>query len=124
MEENMLNDLRRWGLFGSGVAELTRSRAERMVKDMVKAGEVKRKQASDLVKELVDASRENRKELIRLLRSEVQNQIESLGVATKRDFERIERRVKRLEDNMPARARKSTKKTTRKKSTAKTTTTQ
>jgi polyhydroxyalkanoate synthesis regulator phasin len=124
MEEEMLDELRRWALFGSGIAELTRSKAESIVKDMVKAGEVKRKQAAGLVKELLEASRENRKELMKLLRSEIQNQIATVGVATKKDFERMERRVKRLEDNLPARSRKkSTKKTTRKKTTAKKTTT-
>jgi polyhydroxyalkanoate synthesis regulator phasin len=115
----MLEDMRRWALFGSGVAELTRNRAEQIVKDLVQAGDVKRKQASGLVKELLDASRDNRKELMRLLRAEVQSQIEGLGVATKRDLERLERRVKRLEDNLPASRRKSSKKTTSKKSTSK-----
>jgi polyhydroxyalkanoate synthesis regulator phasin len=111
----MLDDMRRWALFGSGVAELTRNRAEQIVKDLVQAGDVKRKQASGLVKELLDASRDNRKELMRLLRAEVQSQIEGLGVATKRDLERLERRVKRLEDNLPASRKKSSKKTTKAK---------
>lgn len=110
----MLDDLRRWALFGSGVAELTRSRADQIVKDLVAAGDLRRKQASDLVKELLDVSRENRQELIRLLRAEVQGQIEGLGVATKRDFERLERRIKRLEDNVQAGRSKTTRKTTRK----------
>ncbi|MGH2787952.1 MAG: phasin family protein [Actinomycetota bacterium] len=111
----MLDDLRRWALFGSGVAELTKSRAEQIVKELVSAGDVRRKQASGLVKELLEASRDNRKELIRLLRSEVQTQIEAVGLATKRDMERLDRRVKRLEDNMKA----TRKKTTRTKSSAK-----
>src|SRR5687767_12241576 len=42
----MLDELRRVALFSSGVAELTRHQAERIVKDFVKSGEVRRQQAS------------------------------------------------------------------------------
>jgi polyhydroxyalkanoate synthesis regulator phasin len=93
----MREELRRMVLFSSGVAELTRNRAEEIVKDFVKAGDVRRKQASSMVTTLMETSRANRRELIRLVRSEIRAQIEGLGVATKRDVERLERRVTRLE---------------------------
>jgi polyhydroxyalkanoate synthesis regulator phasin len=121
----MIDEVRRMALVGSGIADLTKSRAEQIVKDLVKAGEIKRKQASGAVKELLEMSKENRKQLMQLLRSEVQNQIEGLGLATKRDVERLERRVARLEDRTkesrgaPAR-KKTSKKTTAKKPTRKT----
>jgi cell division protein FtsB len=66
-------------LFGSGVAELTRHRAEQLARD------------------LVERSKQNRDELLKLIRGEIQNQIQALGVATTRDLERLERRVTRLE---------------------------
>lgn len=94
----MLDELRRMALFGSGVAELTRHRAEQIARELVKAGDVRRKEASSVVKDLVERSKQNRRELIRLVRSEIQNQIAGLGVATKRDVERLERRVARLEE--------------------------
>ena len=123
----MYDELRRVALFTSGVAELTRHQAERIVKDFVKSGDVRRKQASGAVKELMQTSKAARKELARLVRSEIQNQIESLGLATQRDLERLERRVARVEgDRKKTSARKTTssgKKTTaRKSSTAKKTT--
>ena len=93
----MLDELRRVALFSSGVAELTRHQAEQIIKDLVKSGDVRRQQASTAARELVDRSRQNRKELLRFVRSEIQNQIESLGLATKRDLERMERRIARLE---------------------------
>jgi polyhydroxyalkanoate synthesis regulator phasin len=98
------DDLRRMALFSSGVAELTRHRAEQLARD------------------LLERSKENRSELMRLVRNEIQNQIASLGVATKRDVERLERRVARLEAQAKAKApaRKATaKKTTAKKTPAK-----
>ena len=116
----MKDELRRWALMGSGIAELTRNRAEVIVKDMVAAGEVKRKQASKVARDLMEASRANREEFIKIVRSEIKGQIENLGVATKRDVERLERRVSRLESTARPPAKKTTarRSTTRKKSTA------
>ena len=75
----MRDDLRRMATLGSGVAELTRNKAE------------------ELAKELIARSNKNRNELVRMIRAEISNQLTSLGVATKRDVERLERRVARLE---------------------------
>jgi polyhydroxyalkanoate synthesis regulator phasin len=118
----MRDELRRMALFGSGVAELTKQRAEKIVKDLVQIGDVRRKQASSVVKDLMEASKENRKELLRFVRTEVQHQVESLGVATKRDLERLERRVTRLEDGLKTAGppKTSARKRTRKTSTRKT----
>ena len=110
----MLDEVRRLALFGSGVAELTRHQAEQIVKDLVKAGDVRRQQASTAARDLYDRSRENRKALTGIIRSEIQNQVQNLGLASKRDVERLERRVARLESER--------KKTTAKKSTGKKTT--
>lgn len=110
----MLDEVRRLALFGSGVAELTRHQAEQIVKDLVKAGDVRRQQASTAARDLYDRSRENRKALTGIVRSEIQNQVQNLGLASKRDLERLERRIARLESDR--------KKTTAKKSTARKTT--
>ena len=75
----MRDDLRRMAMFGSGVAELTRNRAEQIARD------------------LVERSKQNRDELMRMVRGEIQSQIASLGVPSKRDVERLQRRVERLE---------------------------
>lgn len=94
----MLEEMRRMAIVTSGVAELTKNRAEQIVRDLVKAGDVRRDQTSQLVKELVSRSAENRRELTRFVRSEITAQIENLGVAGKRDVEKLERRITRLED--------------------------
>lgn len=100
----MRDEVRRMALFGSGVAELTRHRAEQLARD------------------LVERSKQNRDELLKLIRGEIQNQIQALGVATKRDLERLERRVTRLEGQIRDlnEKRSSAKKTTAKKPAAKT----
>lgn len=99
----MRDDLRRVALFGSGVAELTRHRAEALARD------------------LIERSKENRSEFLRIIRDEISNQLESLGVATKRDVERLERRVARIEANSKKKSTTAKKKTSsgRKTSTTK-----
>ncbi len=106
----MLDEVRRLALFGSGVAELTRHQAEQVIKDLVKAGDVRRQQASSAARELYERSRENRKQLVAIVRTEIQNQIQNLGLASKRDVERLERRVARLES---ARKKSTAKKSPR-----------
>ncbi len=91
----MRDDLRRVALFGSGVAELTRHRAEQLARD------------------LLERSKQNRSDLVRLIRDEISNQLESLGVATKRDVERLERRVSRIEATDKKKPAASKKKTSR-----------
>lgn len=100
----MRDELRRMALFGSGVAELTRHRAEQIVKDLVKSGDVRRDQAASLVKELLDRSRDTRTELLAFVRAEIRNQIQSLGVASEREMTRLDRRVTRLEDRVKEQA--------------------
>lgn len=97
----MRDDLRRVALFGSGVAELTRHRAEQLARD------------------LIERSKQNRSELLRIIRDEISNQLEALGVATKRDVERLERRVARMEagSKKTTTARKKTSSTRKKTST-------
>lgn len=94
----VLDEVRRLALFTSGVAELTRHRAEQIVKAMMSdssgAG------APAMVRQLVETSRHNRQEFLRLIGAEIRDQVESLGLATARDLERLERRVERLEDRV------------------------
>ncbi len=116
----MLDEFRRLALFTSGVAELTRHRAEQLVRDMVQSGEVRRDQASSLVKTVLDLGNQNRRELGQMIRSEIRNQISSLGVATERDLERLERRVARIEERQKSASREGPLKKTTAKSPKKT----
>jgi polyhydroxyalkanoate synthesis regulator phasin len=108
------DEIRRIALFASGVGDLTRNRAEQIAKELVKSGEVHRDQAAGWAKTLFDASAENRQEIIRFIRSEMQRQVQALGLATTQDLERLERRLDRVE----ATSRRINVKTTAAKKTA------
>jgi polyhydroxyalkanoate synthesis regulator phasin len=114
------DEIRRIALFASGVGDLTRNRAEQIAKELVKSGEVRRDQAAGWAKTLFDASAENRQEIIRFIRSEMQHQVQALGLATKKDLEQLERRLDRVEATSRRMTAKSTvaKKTVAKKTIA------
>ncbi len=109
MGADVLEEMRRLAIFTSGVAELTRNRAEQVVKSLMSD----HPEASAAVKQLVEISKQNRQELLRVISQEMHVQVEALGLATKADLERIERRVARLEERArtqatPSSSRKAT----------------
>lgn len=118
----MREDLRRFAVFTSGVAEMTRNRAEELVRSWARP-DIRREQAQAMARDLMEWSKHNRRELTALVRSEIQSQLTSIGVASRRDVERLERRVESLEESLrglvASRARKTpARKSTGRKSTA------
>ena len=115
----MLDEVRRLALFTSGIAELTRNRAEKIVRSWG-GGDLSNARASTMVRQLVQTSKENRSELLSLIRSEIKNQARTVGLADGRELERLERRVERLEEQLKKeRATGGTAKTTARKSSSK-----
>lgn len=102
---------------GSDLTELTQKRAEQLVQALVDAGEVQVDQAQRVAQELVDKSRENRSRFLKAVDREVQAQVTRMGLATKADVERLERKLAKLEGGAPT--RKATGKAPAKKSPAK-----
>jgi polyhydroxyalkanoate synthesis regulator phasin len=65
---------------GMEVTEVTRKRAEQIVRDLVKAGEVQAHEAGERVEELLDRSRKTTEAFGERVRNEVQRQMEALGL--------------------------------------------
>ena len=74
--------LKRYIDAGLAFTALTQARAEELVKDLVKVGEVQADQARDAVADLLERSRKNSEKLLETVRTEVRQQITSLGLAT------------------------------------------
>jgi polyhydroxyalkanoate synthesis regulator phasin len=62
------------------VTEVPRKRAEQIVRDLVKAGEVGAHEAQERVEELLDRSRKTTEAFADRVRVEVQRQMEALGL--------------------------------------------
>ena len=96
----MQDELRRWATVGSGVAELVLNRAEKLVRELVREGEVQREAASGLVRDLMERTKDDRDEVTRALRAEIQNQTAQLGIASAREVERLEEALDGLTDRV------------------------
>jgi polyhydroxyalkanoate synthesis regulator phasin len=101
---------------GMTFTAMTQARAEDLIRDLVRAGEVQAEQAQSVIDELLDRSRRNSERLIDAVRAEIQQQMASLGLATKNDVERLERRIAEV-----SAARGTRKATAKKASTRKAT---
>jgi len=86
--------LKRYLDAGMAFTQMTRTRAEAIVKDLVKAGEVQREQTQERVDELVDRSRKNTEQFMDMVRKEVSKQLSTLGFATKEDLAKLEARLR------------------------------
>ena len=85
--------LKRYIDAGLAFTALTQARAEELVKDLVRMGEVQADQARDAVADLLERSRKNSEKLLETVRTEVRQQITSLGLATQDDLDKIEQRI-------------------------------
>ena len=88
--------LKRYLDAGVAFTKMSRSRAEAIINDLVKTGEIQREQAQQRVDELMDRSRRNTETLVDLVRRELQGQLSAMGLATKADIKRIEGRIDAL----------------------------
>jgi polyhydroxyalkanoate synthesis regulator phasin len=85
--------LRRYIEAGIALTQLTRSRAEAIVKELVKAGEVQREHAQERVDDLLDRSRKGTGDMAATIRGEIAEQLSAMGFATKADLAALEARL-------------------------------
>lgn len=89
------------------VTEMTRAQAQRIVKQLVREGQVAEERAKGYVDELVSRSRKRTEELTKLVRREIAEQASALGLATQEDLKRLE---KKLTSSKASKSAKSSKK--------------
>ena len=85
--------LKRYLDAGLAFTQMTQQRAEAIVKDLVKSGEVQAEQATQRRNELLDRSRQNTEKLMEAIRREVREQVRSLGLATQSDINALRREI-------------------------------
>lgn len=95
---------------GMQFTEMRRSQARAIAADLAAQGQIARDQVAATVDELIELSRRRRDDLRKVVQAEVQRQLHSLGLATKADLDKLERRL--------AKATREAKKAPAKKKTA------
>ena len=105
------NDLFR-RLLDSGVAftQMTQQRAEAIVRDLVRAGEVQSEQTTQLVQDILDRSRQNTERLLETIRSEIREQVAALGLANRDEVQALREAVNRVRGRTAAAGRTTAKK--------------
>lgn len=78
---------------GTTLLDLTRERAEAVVKEWVEAGDLGRGRAKKAVDDLLERSHRMTEELQSVVRREIGVQLAAMGVATRDDLARIEARI-------------------------------
>lgn len=101
--------LKRYLDAGVAFTHLTQAKAEAIVRDLVRAGEVQTGDARQRVEELLDRSRKNTDNLVKMVRDEVNGQVARLGLVPKKDLDAVRRE---LADLRAAQARSAVKATT------------
>ena len=79
---------------GAHFTEVRRSQARKLASDLVAQGQLARNQVGAYVDALVERSRRSSEQLRTIVRTEVERQLGVIGVATKRDLELLERRLR------------------------------
>jgi polyhydroxyalkanoate synthesis regulator phasin len=89
---------------GLAFTQMTQQRAEAIVRDLVKAGEVQAEQATQRRNELIERSRENTEKMMQTIRREVRDQVRALGLATQDDIKALRADVAALKKGAPAKS--------------------
>jgi DNA-binding protein HU-beta len=74
---------------GMTFTALTQARAEELIRDLVRAGAVQAEHAQESVDELLARSRRNSERVLEAVRSEIDDQLGKLDLATRADLERL-----------------------------------
>ena len=93
----LVEQLKRWAATGLGIALLTKERAEAMISELVRRGEISPEEGKDLFDSPLRRAQEEKDELQRRIDAAVRRVIESAGVASREDVRRLEDRLARLE---------------------------
>ena len=87
--------LRRYLDAGLEFTQLTRQRAEEVVRDLTRTGEVNRDQAAAWVEDLLDRSRQSTEMVLGLIRKELDDRIAQLNLVTREDLANLAGRHRR-----------------------------
>jgi polyhydroxyalkanoate synthesis regulator phasin len=114
MTEN--DGMRRYVEAATALTQITRARAEELVRELIKTGEFERNRAQDWVEDLVKSSRERSEALVSAVRNEVRRQLKELGVT---NIDDLAKKVADILARSSEAGRRATHRTGKKKATAK-----
>lgn len=82
---------------GLGAFSVTKEKAEQLVDELVKRGELSQNEAKEFIENLVERGKQEQAELRNVVRTEVQKIQEDLPLVSKKEIKNLEERIARLE---------------------------
>ncbi len=92
---------------GLGVISLTKDKADELVDDLIKRGELESSDRLTAVQRLLKEAQKQELELEQKITRVVQKVIDEVGLPTKKDLEEISRTLKRIETKISSPKRKN-----------------
>ena len=83
-------------LAGIGVLSMTHEKAQKIVDELIRRGEVQKDEGKDWVESLVQRGDEERQSLRKLIHDEVKGSLDELGLATKQDLQDLASKIETL----------------------------
>lgn len=103
---DVYNIARKVGLFGIGVAAITKDKADALVKDLIKKGDLNKDEGKKLVAEIVEKSKKSTKDLETTVNRQVKDLLNKTDVATKKEIKVLEAKIRKLEADMKKQPKK------------------
>lgn len=87
-------------LTGLGLASLTKEKAEKLVNDLIKEGEVSESEGSKLVKELLEKVEDNKKSMEKKVEKIVCEVLKKLNIPSRKDIVELNNKIEKLEKKL------------------------
>jgi len=87
-------------LTGLGIVSLTKEKAEKLVKDLIKEGEVSESEGSKLVKELLEKVEDNKKSMEKKIEKTVCDVLKKLNIPNRKDIVGLNSKIDKLEKKL------------------------
>lgn len=89
-------------LMGIGLFSLTREKAQAIVEELVKQGEVARSEVKDVTEHLVERGEEERHAFRKVVRQEVESTLTDMHIATQSDLKVLQKKLADVEKQLTA----------------------
>lgn len=86
--------------FGLGLASYSKEKIENITRELVEAGEIKQKEVESFKEEMMKKAEKEKKEFDSFVEKQVKNVVENLGLVTKDDLKKIEKKIDLLEKEL------------------------
>ena len=93
----MLDIIKKSLYLGLGVASFTKERVESVVDELIEKGQLSKDEKSKAIKDIFDKIEKEEKEVQKKIHKVVKEVLDKVGVATQKDIENLQKRIKKLE---------------------------